>query len=181
VMIGDSKIAGLASGHTSARSASELQASYGPVVVYAGNGDRTVEVLASIAGIIAARAHQAILCVGRNDLSSSLATATWKANYQSITSQLIAAGVKVLHLLPITETVVADQSILSNWLLATYPCSTIDPNTGWSNTYHLAADNVHPNAAGHLLVAKNIIASAKAVAAGVRNVQLSTGNFLRAG
>lgn len=157
--IGDSKTVGYSAGGNELRWASNIN-SLGTVIVNAGDGDRTVEVTQTINYTKLLNAKHAILCIGRNDLGSSVSTGTWQLNYQNIVSELQNQGTKVIHLLPIPETVLADQSILKNWIISTYGVeNTIDPSTGWNSSTMLSSDNVHPNEVGHAHISNIVINS----------------------
>ncbi|WP_119792028.1 SGNH/GDSL hydrolase family protein [Flavobacterium anhuiense] len=159
VCIGDSKTVGYSAGNNSLRWSSNIQ-SLGTVIVAGGDGDRTVETNQTIDYTKLINAKYAILCIGRNDLGSSVSSATWQANYSNIVSQLQVAGTTVIHLLPIPEITVSDQSVLKNWIITTYGSGNcIDPSVGWSNATMLSSDNVHPNEVGHAFIANTIINS----------------------
>jgi lysophospholipase L1-like esterase len=156
--IGDSKTAGINASAINLRYPALLR-SIGPVAVFAGDGDRTVEVIQELNRIISFHPLYVLLNIGRNDLSSSVPAATWQANYQNIVATLTSAGITVVHLMPIPETNV-DQSTLSAWISATYPSALkIDVSPGWNNSTMLSSDNIHPNSTGYRYIAQQIIAS----------------------
>jgi lysophospholipase L1-like esterase len=160
VVVGDSKSAsGKPPGDIGLRWPSLIN-SIGPVDVFAGASDRTVEVLQDLPNILSLHPQYVIINIGRNDISSGVSTATWEANYASIISQLKAAGITVIHLLPIPEPG-TDQTTLTNYINSTYPNDVrIDVSGSWSNSIDLAADNVHPSAAGGRLIASLVLAKA---------------------
>ena len=162
--IGDSKTVGYSSNSNSLRWASNIN-SLGTVIVSAGDGDRTLETTQTIAYSKTINAKYAILCIGRNDLASGVSSATWQLNYQNIVTQLEEKETVVIHLLPIPETTLSDQSSLKNWIITTYGIeNTIDPSVGWDNSIMLSADNVHPNEIGHQFIAKKILDSGLIIA-----------------
>jgi len=100
-----------------------------------------------------------LLNIGRNDLFDGVATATWEANYQSIVSQLRAAGINLVHLMPIPE-VTQNQAALTSFINATYPTDNkMDVTSAWVNATDLSGDNTHPTPAGETLIATTVIAN----------------------
>ena len=100
-----------------------------------------------------------LLNIGRNDLFDGVATATWEANYQSIVSQLRAAGINLVHLMPIPE-VTQNQAALTSFINATYPTDNkMDVTSAWVNATDLSGDNTHPIPAGETLIATTVIAN----------------------
>ena len=159
LFIGDSKTVGYSALDINLRFASLIQ-SLGPVDVFAGGADRTVEIVQELNYITQFKPRYAIVNIGRNDLNAGVPSATWQANYQTIVSTLKAAGVTVIHLMPIPETSIADQSTLTNFINSTYPNDgKIDVSGSWNNSVHLSADTVHPSPEGHRLIANAILAS----------------------
>jgi hypothetical protein len=159
ICIGDSKTFGNAATDINLRWANNIN-SLGTVIVNAASADRTVEATQTIDYAKAIKAKYAIVAIGRNDLSSGVASGTWQTNYANIVTQLQSVGTIIIHLLPIPETLQADQSALNTWIIATYGSGNcIDPSVGWSNGTMLSSDTVHPSILGHLYIAKKIIDS----------------------
>jgi len=157
--IGDSKTMGNAATDINLRWANNID-SLGTVIVNAASADRTVETTQTIDYAKAIKAKYAIVAIGRNDLGSGVASGTWQTNYANIVTQLQSVGTTVIHLLPIPETTITDQSALNTWIIATYGSGNcIDPSVGWNNATMLSSDTVHPNATGYLFIAKKIIDS----------------------
>jgi lysophospholipase L1-like esterase len=157
--IGDSKTAGYDAITIPARWTNLLIPTFGTVDNFGGTGDPTALVLAEMSYLLAAAPTNVILNIGRNDLANGVATGTWQANYQSIVSQLQAAGINVVHLMPIPETV-QDQTALTSFINSTYPSAhKIDVTSAWVNGTDLATDGIHPNPAGHTLIANTILAN----------------------
>jgi hypothetical protein len=122
-----------------------------------GAGDTTADVLLRIPEILALQPRYVILNIARNDVANSVASATYNANYDSIASQLSAAGITVYHLLPIYETT-ADQTTLNTHVTSTY-AAAYQINSGLSSysAASVLADNIHPNATGHQYVYEAIL------------------------
>jgi hypothetical protein len=100
-----------------------------------------------------------LLNIGRNDLFYGIASGTWQANYASIVSQLQAAGINVIHLMPIPETT-QDQTALTTFINSTYPTANkIDVSGSWVNGTDLSSDNTYPNPAGDTLIANTVVAN----------------------
>jgi lysophospholipase L1-like esterase len=159
LVIGDSKSSGQAATDINLRWANNID-SLGTVISNAATADRTVEATQTIDYTKTIKAKYAILAIGRNDLGSGVASGTWQTNYANIVTQLESVGTIVIHLLPIPETTITDQSALNTWINATYPTGLkIDPSVGWNNATMLSSDTVHPNATGYLFIAKKIIDS----------------------
>lgn len=156
--IGDSKTARSMAG-TSPGWVDLIVPTFRFVDVFGGPSDRTIEVLLGMTYALQFKPKNLILNIGRNDLAASVPTATWQANYQSIVSQFQAIGTNIIHLLPIPETN-TDQSSLKSFIQSTYPTGKmIDVSPTWSNGTDLASDNIHPTAAGHVLIANYVNAS----------------------
>lgn len=169
-ILGDSKSDGVGSQGMRARFASLLDA-YGPVDVFAGGGDGTPQVLASLPTIIAKGCKTAIMAAPfYNDLGWGTITASQsQTNYSAIVSTLKAAGVTVKHMLsiPVTVSSPSPSSISSynTWISSTFSGDTIiDPSVGFNTSTMLTSTGIHPNDAGHLQVAADIIAQGALVA-----------------
>ena len=157
VCIGDSKTFGYASTSQNLRWTSLLN-NLGNVVTYAGDGDKTADVLSSLNYIINFKPKYLILAIGRNDLAAGVSSATWQSNYQSIVNTLTAAGITVIHFFGMDETT-QSQTALWIWINSTYTTNKIDIRTLWVNGTMLSADNIHPNEFGHRFISSQIIAS----------------------
>lgn len=163
MVVGDSKsVPAYLYGGYEAGYAHRLSAAYGSVVVSAGAGDRTVEVLAHIAEIIALKPKNVLLAIGSNDIRTGVAG--YITNYHSITSQLQAAGINVIHLLPFPENTSGagvDVTPLVNDIITTYTTSYIDTNTDLKSNLaaYILSDDVHTNDDANYLIASKIISS----------------------
>jgi len=157
VCVGDSKTKGIGAGASSLRYPA-LLSGIGNTQVFGGSGDRTVEILQSISRLCQKKPEYAILCIGRNDLASSVSSATWQSNYSAIVDSFEAHNVTVLHQLPLPETSGLDQSSLRSWILSNFSGATID-TTGFVRATMVSADGIHPNEFGYKNAAKNILSS----------------------
>jgi len=158
MIIGDSITTGYQAGVFENRFASLLTSDF-KVTVHAGPSDRTVEVLEAMSEIIALKPKQALICIGSNDPRTGISLPQYEANYASISSQLIAAGVDVFYALPFYETA-EDLTPQKTYIQATYPANKIintwDPLLiGGSNS----GDGIHPSTQGHLEIYTAIIDS----------------------
>lgn len=162
--VGDSKTSGIGANYLSSRSAN-LCKSLGSMSVMAGDGDKTSDVLADTAYILAhflqsgSQVKYVILNIGRNDISNGVSSAVYEANYDAIVAFFKRHGVIVIHLLPIPE-VSLSQTTLTTYITTTYAADAIvDPSIGWVNGTDVCADNVHPSPAGYRLIANQVKAN----------------------
>lgn len=117
--------------------------------IMAGAGNKISDVLKIVPYVISLSPKNVILAIGSNDVRQGVASGTWQTNYQSITDQLVAAGINVIHLKPMKENSL-DLSAQRNWIETTYPGKFIDtwhPST--RTGFILAADGIHPDIKGH--------------------------------
>jgi lysophospholipase L1-like esterase len=142
------------------------------VDVEGGPGDQTSQWLQTVPFIVAQHPQNVLISIGSNDCRME-GCAGGEADYAAGVAQLRAAGINIIHLLPIPEHIGGggtDQSVLKAWIEATYPGDVkIDPSVGWQSTYW-ASDGVHPNIAGHQFLAQ-IIASNAVFASAPRNTE----------
>jgi lysophospholipase L1-like esterase len=156
---GDSKTAGLSALSDAARWGNLIGPHFSGINVIGGSGDYTATKLTEMSYLLSLQPRNVILNIGRNDLKYGIASATWQANYASIVSQLQTAGINVVHLMPIPETQ-QDQTALTSFINTTYPSANkIDVTSAWVNATDLSADTIHPNPAGHTLIANTITAN----------------------
>lgn len=135
-------------------------------IVDAGGGDQTADVLIRITSIIAKNPKNVILNIGSNDQRLGVSTTTYRSNYTSIVTQLTAAGINVIHLLPFPEAV-QDFSGQYTWITTTFAgMQMIDtwnalknPGDNFLSTTFNSGDGIHPNDAGHNKISNTIIAS----------------------
>jgi hypothetical protein len=134
-----------------------LLAGIGTVANFGGPGDHSAEAQAAAPYICNFKPQFVLLNIGRNDIIGSFTAGT---AYSAAVTALQGCGITVVHMLPIPETMISDQSSLTNFINTTYPSACkIDPSTGWSNAVDLGIDSVHPNTLGRLLIAKDVYAS----------------------
>ena len=153
-LVGDSKFVGFGSADIYKRIGAFIPNS----ITYAGGGDKTAELAASVPYLITLKPQTVLLNIGRNDLGFGIASGIWQANYASIVSQLTTAGIKVIHVLPMPESV--DQTALYNYITTTYgKKNCIDPvGAGYIGGLN-SADGVHPSPAGMVWIADLINSS----------------------
>lgn len=84
-----------------------------------------------------------MLNIGSNDKRDGVTLAQWKTNYDSIVSQLSAAGISVYHLLQLNETVLTFTDYNAH-INATYSASKIVD----AGTISLDGDGIHPSQTG---------------------------------
>jgi hypothetical protein len=158
LVAGDSITYGYSAGVKGLRWAASID-KLGPVAVYGGQADTTAQLLLDVPDIISARPSQVLLAIGHNDLCGGIATATWQANYSSIVSALLAAGIRVINLLPVPTTA-CSVAALSTYITSTYPSLPyIDPSVGFVNATMLSSDGIHPIPLGAGYIASLILAS----------------------
>lgn len=164
-LVGDSKTVGFYSGNYKNSFSSLMQNSYSTVTL-AGGSDTTADVIHRVPEIIALAPKSVILNIGRNDIANGISSAVYEANYSSIVTSLVNAGIIVYHLLPLYETVVS-QTTLTTYITATYAAATIIDSLGvnYSGTASnvLVGDNLHPNAFFHNLIYQSILTAFKIV------------------
>jgi len=169
VCVGDSKTKGFSSGSSSLRYPS-LLSDIGNTQVFGGSGDRTIEIVQAISRLCQKKPKYAILCLGRNDLASSVSSATWQSNYMGIVDSLENYGVTVLHQLPLPESSGLDQSSLRSWILSNFSGNTID-TTGFVRATMVSSDGIHPNEFGYKNVAKQILSSGLIIKEGNKSIR----------
>jgi hypothetical protein len=162
IYVGDSKLDGVSSGGMSLRAANLIK-TLGISAVFCGKADATAQMKAAAAYIINYIKPKVILFNdGRNDIAYATDTTTWHNDYRTMVSSWTAAGIRVVHLLPIPETVIPDQSSITNFINANYSAfNIIDPSTGFNISTDLEPSGIHPNTHGNKIIANNFIASGK--------------------
>lgn len=128
------------------------------ILNYAGGSAKTANMVTSIDEIKAYRARRVLMggLIG-NDILVGTASGTYQANYASIVSSVESVGADVYHIVD-TPRDATDMTPAKTWLEATYSGKTVDcftplaTGTALNNTYD-STDGVHPNDAGHDLVA----------------------------
>jgi lysophospholipase L1-like esterase len=156
LFIGDSKTRGQSVNNFAQSFPLQVSELSGAVVAnHSGSGDGTREMLPMLKYLLTSFAPTyVVLNIGRNEIGS-IPSATLFANYTSIVDTLIAANVKVIHILPIPETSAVNQTGLTNYITTTYGPGTggrnhiiVNPADGWNNATMLYTDNIHPTVTG---------------------------------
>lgn len=144
MVIGDSKTVGYNGSYYANGWAVKLSTLFPSFVISAGPGDGTQDVLDRMPEIIAMSPKAVILAgIGRNDLATGLTLASTQTRYQSIVTQLQAAGIAVYHINSFYETSF-NLSTFSSWVTSTYSPNVIDLYTTSSQTSgFVASDGVH--------------------------------------
>ena len=156
MFVGDSKTRAYRTSAIANRFGSLFTAAHTYSSVNAGGGDRITEALLKLPELILLNPRVVLLAIGSNDKRNAVAEATIKSDYDSLVSQLVAAGIRVIHLGPIRETSISVEFLYTH-IAATYlSADIIDPGTPT-----LDADGVHPNDAGHTTIYNAIAASGK--------------------
>ncbi len=127
--------------------------------VIAAKGNNTfAELVSGLPEILAFHPQYVIINCGSNDLAYGISSATWQANYLSLRNQLVAAGITVIHCLPMLDSRVSVAPLVT-YINATFTTDTIiDCNTGF-NTGTMTADGFHPNDLGHSFISGKIQAA----------------------
>lgn len=164
--VGDSITYGLFSGAVADRwSDKTMVGSVNSFTISGGPSDKTAEVLERINELILINPKYAVLMFGGNDKQFAIAAATTNANYLSVVNQLKAAGIIVVHCYA-TPRDATDLTAWNTHIQTTYGgtdtvIDTFTPLADSGLTTLAAAydpgDGVHPNAAGHALVASTIL------------------------
>ncbi len=123
--------------------------------VSAGSGDMTQDILNCLPEVLLQAPQYVIMNLGSNDLRNGILQATWEANYESITTQLEAAGIQVWHMRPTPEGVL-NLSALDTFITSTYT-NVIDVPSDWDNATDLNPDAVHYTARGNLKLFDKIL------------------------
>lgn len=130
---------------------------------YAGGSDRVSTALIRLPQILAAKPSLVFIAIGCNDIRDGKTPAQVMTNMRSLTGQLTSAGIDYVQLLPFPENAINLQPLVDS-IVAQYPNKYIDTwnplrtGTGLNAAYN-SGDGVHPNNAGHLLIARQIIKS----------------------
>lgn len=156
MLIGDSKIQGIFISEKTKSIAGLLRNNFNSVLVNAGSGERTEDILNRTAEIIALNPKIVLLGIGCNDVRSAVSLATTESNISSFVSTLNGAGITVYHLVTFRE-VSINMAPLAAWIRSTYPSNYIETYNLDSRMFH--TDNVHPNELGNLWIYNNIMNS----------------------
>jgi lysophospholipase L1-like esterase len=132
-------------------------------LVMGGGADTSASVLARLPEIIKIKPRRVLLMIGGNDILFGLAPSVWQQNLRDIRSQLVAAGIEVVHCLPTPR---AGAGTLISFIKSEPKFLTdlkVDTNTTLMNgnsdnikTEFDSGDHLHPNNAGMAEVGKII-------------------------
>lgn len=138
----------------------------GATIVSGGGADYTASVLERVNEIIALKPRRVLLMIGGNDILFGIPSGTWQSNYKAIRSAIVSAGIQFVHLLPTARSGASTLVNFINTDAAFAGDLKIDCNTptmlGNANTLNPAYDSgdaLHPNNAGHFVVANTINAA----------------------
>jgi lysophospholipase L1-like esterase len=135
--------------------------SYTPSVFAAGSS-RLTNVIASLTELQNYRPAKVALMIGGNDVQLGYSTFSIESNYWYIVTNLTAAGITPIHLLPTPRDTV-NVATFKNFIVSNWPTTHIDTYTNLLDGTGIAeafdSDNVHPNALGHLMTWSNVVAS----------------------
>lgn len=129
--------------------------------VSAGSSDEVLSVIGKAQNLLDYSAGTYIIALGTNDVAAGVAVGTIMTRLQSVINPLIAAGKRVVILYEIPRNGFAIATLNTN-LDSTFPTLTrIDIYTplnsgGNLNATYNSGDNIHPNQAGHTLMATTI-------------------------
>lgn len=161
LFVGDSITHGAYATNMATRWAANVSDSYS---ISAGSGDGVDRVLDRIQSIVNYDPARVFLMIGGNDILNGTSAATYRANYLAVVNRLKSERIKVVHLLATPRTA-TDITPLNNWIkseptfITDQIIDTYTPLKG-SGTSLAAAfdagDGVHPNQAGHSLIARII-------------------------
>jgi lysophospholipase L1-like esterase len=175
--IGDSKTAGYNASYAQFSFPYLLQQNYS-VTISAGPADVTANIIQVLPEIIAKNPRQVLLCIGVNDISFGISSATWHANIATIVNTLTTAGIRVVIINSLYD--VTSGPTLAAYINATYPYSqVIDCFTAGNRSGTLAGDNVHPTDYGHYIAYQTIVNSGKLLYGNSTNPRDSLFNDIR--
>jgi hypothetical protein len=143
-LIGDSKIR-FGTQFITSNVATLLGITNNSVVVEAGRGNTTADMLTLINETLAINPKYAVLSFSSNDDRGGVLPATRNANYDRFVDSLVAHGIKVFHIMPLYEPAL-DQTSMASHLASSYPGKTISVSIVSTDL----VDGTHLNEAGHL-------------------------------
>ena len=141
--IGDSKTNGYNGASFAESFPNQLNGLLNYITDSSGGNETTSEVLIKIPEIIELSPKKVLLNIGSNDKRYGITYAVWESNYDSIVSQLEAAGIDVYHLLQLNENVLTFTDYNTH-ITSTY-ASTRIVDAGIISLY---SDGVHPDYTG---------------------------------
>lgn len=144
-----------------------MQGSSSAFTINSGSADYTQSIVNKLSELVALTPTFVVLMVGGNDLQFGISSGTWQANYTNVVNTLKASGIQVIHCYA-TPRNSTNVTSLNSWISSTFTTDVIvDTYTPlWSGsgtslhaTYD-SGDGVHPNSAGHNLIATTVITAA---------------------
>lgn len=152
LLLGDSLLKGYYCTGFGSRYADLLNSFYTPTIVAAGGGDTTAFALVRIPEIINLAPVRVEILIGARDVEIGTPSATTIANYDSIVSQLVAAGIEVFHLVGVFIAAI-NQTPLVNHIISTYdPSKIINCYVATQQAGIQIFDNSHLNDLGELVL-----------------------------
>ena len=141
MFVGDSKTNGFQGDSFLGSFPQQFNTLIGGVADNSGGKDTTDEVLLKIPEIIDLAPQKVVLNIGSNDKRFGKSFVQWQTNYDSIVTQLEAAGITVYHLLQLNESSGLFFTDYNNHITTTYTSDKIID----AGIVPLYTDNVHPN------------------------------------
>lgn len=152
LLLGDSLLKGYYCTGFGSRFADLLDSFYTPTIVAAGGGDTTAFALVRVPEIINLAPKRVLILIGARDVEIATPSGTTIANYDSIVSQLAAAGIDVYHLVGVFIAAL-NQTPLVNHITSTYdPSKVINCYVATQQAGIQIFDNSHLNDQGELVL-----------------------------
>lgn len=168
LIVGDSKTQGFYADNWSTTFSNLVSTTYPTTTFRAGEGDGVQQTLSGITELLSLHPQQVIMNIGSNDYRAGRSTSQIIADYNSVVTQLQAAGITVYHIVMPEDSTAGGvgMTALKNYIAATYGVKYI--NQVWdtlstSNVLKSAFqhDPVHTNQLGNNAIAVAIISSGK--------------------
>lgn len=156
MIIGDSKAKGYKASLFTNRYATLLISQYPYITLNAGGSDKIDEITLRLDEIISINPAVVILSIGHNDKVQGQGDASILSEYDALVTQLVNAGIRVIHIGPIRATSISLEFMYTH-ISATYSAAdVIDPGSP-----SLDGDGTHPNDAGNQTIYDEITNSGK--------------------
>jgi lysophospholipase L1-like esterase len=145
-----------------------LKTDYPDAQMFAGRSSKTAEIVTMLPAIVLLNPAKVVLMIGLNDIVTSVADATTKANYTTIVNTLVAAGITpvLVSILPSSNATQGGTiATLNTWIDTEFPSlQYIDvfsvfknPSDNAAQTAYLATgDSYHPSNTGHTVIYNKI-------------------------
>lgn len=176
---------GYGAGAITARYMNDLfNSNYNLFAVEGGSSDKVIDKLNELPEILSYGAGKVVLDIGTNDANAALPLLTFQAQYTSLVVAILNAGSRVIicNIVPRNGlNVLPYNQILAN-IANKYGLKYVDNYTslqgtaGNLNATYDFGDHVHINAAGHLVVAANILAADPAILNETSNYSFKVAN-----